>query len=261
MKVCAIHFSPTGGTKKVALGLARAISPCLDSISEIDLSLKDYDFDEVEISSDTLCVVAMPCFGGRIPQTALDRLNRIKWSKVPVLLAVTYGNRHYDDSLSELSDWAEEKGLFILGALLAVTEHSMINKYGKGRPNKKDMLEIETFAKSIGKGIEKGLINSNCSGNLSGIKRNKPYRDYKGSSAKPITNSNCIRCGICQESCPVFAIPKADPSITDYNLCISCMRCIKICPHKARLIEPLALKRLDEFLKPRCVEEKENIFF
>ncbi len=253
MKVCTIYFSPTGGTKKVALSLARALSPSLDSICEIDLSLVDYAFDKVEITSDYLCVVAMPCFGGRIPQVALDRLNRIKWSKVSVLLAVTYGNRHYDDSLSELNDWAEEKGLFVVGALLAVTEHSMINKYGKGRPNAKDINELEDYAKC--------LRNNLSSRNFLDIKRKKPYRDYKGSSAKPITNSNCIRCGICQESCPVFAIPKTDPSKTDYDLCISCMRCIKICPHKARLIEPLALKRLDEFLKPRCIEEKENIFF
>ena len=53
-------------------------------------------------------------------------------------------------------------------------------------------------------------------------------------SLAPVANSACTGCGICAEKCPAQAISHADPRVVDKSQCISCMRCVSICPHAAR---------------------------
>ena len=48
----------------------------------------------------------------------------------------------------------------------------------------------------------------------------------------------CDACGSCARGCPVSAIPKDDPKQTDSQKCILCMRCIRQCPSKARILPP-----------------------
>ena len=41
-----------------------------------------------------------------------------------------------------------------------------------------------------------------------------------------------------RQKCPVQAIDRQDPAKTDAALCISCMRCVSLCPHSARRLNP-----------------------
>lgn len=66
------------------------------------------------------------------------------------------------------------------------------------------------------------------------------YRAYNGLPLKPTGGLRCIRCGLCADNCPAGAIPKAAPQKVDKHKCISCLRCIQICPQSARGV-PLPL--------------------
>ncbi|MGC9323666.1 MAG: 4Fe-4S binding protein [Desulfomonilia bacterium] len=45
-------------------------------------------------------------------------------------------------------------------------------------------------------------------------------------------NENCIRCGLCQEGCPMDAIGE-DPFDTVHSECIGCRTCVRVCPENA----------------------------
>ena len=53
-------------------------------------------------------------------------------------MVAVFGNRAYDDALLEMQDVASEIGFRVIAAVAAVAEHSIIRKYGKGRPDADD---------------------------------------------------------------------------------------------------------------------------
>lgn len=60
------------------------------------------------------------------------------------------------------------------------------------------------------------------------------------------------------QKCPVHAIDPQDPQNTDQDLCISCMRCVSICPQSARKVNPVMLAAADLMLKKVCTDRKEG---
>ena len=63
-----IHFSPTGGTKKVACILASALA---GEYTEIDLCK---DISPMTLNRQDVCLISVPSYGGRVPAIALERL-------------------------------------------------------------------------------------------------------------------------------------------------------------------------------------------
>ena len=59
----------------------------------------------------------------------------------------------------------------------------------------------------------------------------------------------------------MHAIPSEHPEQTDVLACISCMRCISICPVQARGLAPEALSFVDQFLTKVASERKANQLF
>lgn len=77
----------------------------------------------------------------------------------------------------------------------------------------------------------------------------------------PKPTEHCTKCGVCAAECPVQAIDKGDPKKVDKKACISCMRCISVCPHSARKVNPLMLSAAGLALKKVCSERKECQLF
>ena len=87
------------------------------------------------------------------------------------------------------------------------------------------------------------------------------YRAYNGLPLKPTGGLRCIRCGLCADNCPAGAIPKAAPQKVDKHKCISCLRCIQICPQSARGV-PLPLRlAAAATVKKYCAGRKEPKFY
>ena len=69
MRFVQLIFSPTGGVKRAA-GLLSA--PMAEQPDIIDLSLPLNGTPR--FSPEDVCLIAVPCFGGRVPEIALERL-------------------------------------------------------------------------------------------------------------------------------------------------------------------------------------------
>ena len=103
-----IYFSPTGGTKKVADIVSRALSNERENggweMKEIDLSPAGTDYSQYHFTREDICIVAAPSFGGRVPGLVLERLKEMEGGHAKTILAAVYGNRAFEDTLLELED-------------------------------------------------------------------------------------------------------------------------------------------------------------
>ena len=110
-KIYTVTFSPTGTSKMVA-GL---ISSAFDG-EKIDIDLCMEKNRKLTADGDDLCVFSLPCYGGRVPHTAAERLAGICGQSTPAIICVTFGNRDFEDSLLELSDIVSENGFRVISA-------------------------------------------------------------------------------------------------------------------------------------------------
>lgn len=253
MKLYQIYFSPTGGTKRVTEILGSAWD-C--EKKEIDLFSNKEDGIENSFTPEDICIVAVPSFGGRVPSAALALLKNMKGGGSRTILTAVYGNRDYDDTLLELKETLDKAGFHCVAAVAAVAEHSIIHKFGAGRPDSEDKKELEDFAGKIKIHLEGNWIGKELS-----VPGNHPYREYNGVPMKPAADKNCTGCGLCVQQCPVGAIPPQDPASVEKDKCISCMHCIAICPNHARRNKKLLLFIASQKMKKSCSSRKENSLF
>lgn len=253
MPVYNIVFSPTGGTKKIADLFATSFYP---GTNYIDLTDYNKDFSFFSFCAEDICIVSVPSYGGRVPAIAISRLHQMNGNGAKAILIVVYGNRAYEDTFTELQDTLTNLGFSCIAAVAAIAEHSIMRQFAAGRPNIQDEKEIAAFAETIRSKIESGTLSNQL--NLPG---NRPYHKYNGIPTKPQTGKSCTQCGLCAKKCPVGAIDPTNPSKTDTQCCISCMRCIAICPQKARHINKALLAAGSIKLKKVCNEYKRNELF
>ena len=86
---------------------------------------------------------------------------------------------------------------------------------------------------------------------------NRPYKKA-GKVPQPKGRRGCNRCGVCATQCPADAIPAADPKKVDKTKCISCMKCVSVCPAGARGIGAIMNFLATQGLKKPCSIRKEN---
>lgn len=226
----SVFFSPTESTKEIVSKIAAEFH---GEKNEYDITtLMNSDMAPSEFPQNELVIFGAPVYGGRISSVAAERFRNISGDGTPAIIVVTYGNREYEDALLELYDIVTQNGFTVISAAAFIAEHSIMRKVAAGRPDKDDIRKIKSFAvRSANKLSE--LQPSQPPSTLA-IPGNRPYRSYSGISLKPRATRKCVDCGICAHQCPVAAISIDEPSQTDRDICISCMRCIKFCPIHAR---------------------------
>ena len=195
-----IYFSPTGGTKKVADILVNNLG---GECREIDLCR---EIEGLSLQAGDVCVVSVPSFAGRVPQIAIERIRKITANGVKAVLNCVYGNREWDDTLTELQDTLEACGFVCVAAIAAVAEHSIFRQFATGRPDSNDAKELAEFANKITAKLESSVYGVL---NLAGS--HGTYKEYPNIPFKPKANASCTACGICAGGCPVGAIDKTDP--------------------------------------------------
>ena len=245
-----IYFSPTGGTKKVANILAGNLGK---EVCGVDICC---DIEKMSLQTGDVCLVSVPSFAGRVPQVAVERLKKIAGNGAKAILNCVYGNREWDDTLTELQDTLELCGFVCVAAVAAVAEHSIFRQFAAGRPDKDDAQELAEFARKITEKLDGGVF-----GDLLLTGSHGPYKELPNIPFKPEANGSCDKCGICAAGCPVGAIDKADPRKTDKECCISCMRCRDICPKHARDLDPVFMQAAAEKMAPTLGDHKKNYLF
>ena len=138
MSLYEIYFSPTGGTKKVADIMIKAMKK---DAQEIDM-IKDPDkILQTEFSEDDICLIAVPSYGGRIPSVTVDKFQKLQAKGTKAILVAVFGNRAIDDTLVEMQDILENAGFVCVVGVEAVAEHSLMHQFGTGRPDQQDEKE------------------------------------------------------------------------------------------------------------------------
>lgn len=249
MKIFEIIFSPTGGTEKVADILAEAWA---EKTEKVDLSDYNVDFGEISVSEDDICIIAVPSFGGRVPEVAVERLEKIKGNNSKAVLVAVYGNREFEDTLIELEDTVVKAGFKVVAGISAIAEHSIARQFATNRPDNDDAKDLKVFVEQI-----KEKLNENTD-NKPHFTGNRPYKEFKKSCMPQIVDESCVNCGICAKKCPVGAISENNPAHINEEKCFSCMRCISVCPKNARKLNPAVLEGVGQRLAPVCSERKEN---
>ena len=242
-----IIFSATGGTEKVADILIKGLD---ESAEKIDLLDRNREFSKICLQKDDVCMLAVPSYGGRVPKEAAERIARIKGNGAKAILLVVYGNREYDDTLLELKEVAKKSGFLPVVAVAAVAEHSIMHQFAKGRPDKQDREELLSYVQFIRERIENPKLFK--------VPGKKPYRAYGKIPLKPQIKRTCNHCGKCAKECPAGAISMGEYIKLDKNLCISCMRCVAVCPRHARKLSPVLVKLASHKLKKVCRKRKKN---
>ena len=236
-------FSPTGGTLKVARAICKGTGL---AGTEVDLCNEP---EPREIGADTLLIAAMPVYENRIREVALRRLSRLQGKNGPAVAVVVYGNRDYGDAMLELADTLQESGYTVGAAGAFVAEHSIIRIIAAGRPDAQDLKQAEEFGAQAAAKIKAQDALQNVA-----VPGDPDYKNKKrGTGVKPLTDENCISCGICAQECPVKAIPLEQPNTTT-DACIGCMRCISVCPEHARKIPAPIEKRLTAYLQEKAAK-------
>lgn len=251
MAVKVLVFSPTGGTDKVAGILANAISTDWE---KVDLSTQNFDGGEVEISATDKVIIAMPDFGGRAPAVAIKHLKKIKGNGAQCVTVCVYGNRAFEDGLIEMADAAEAAGFSVVAGIAAVAEHSIMHQYATDRPDADDKSTLEKLGRIFAE------LPTSARSALSTIPGNRPYKKAGSVPLVPKVGSTCAKCGECASSCPAGAI---DPVTfkADKDICISCMRCIKVCPVDARNISSFMVKTASKMIAKEESTRKEAQLF
>lgn len=275
MEKCSlICFSPTGGTERAA----RVLCGSLAKVTEIT-DLCRADFAAPQLGSDSFAVIAVPSYGGRVPAAAAERLKLIQAGGARCVLMCVYGNRAYEDTLAELEDIAAERGFRPAAAVAAIAEHSVVRNIAAGRPDAADEEKLRGFASEI-----LAKLSSADADRKPQIPGNRPYKKGFGGGLEPRQSVRCNHCGLCAEVCPVNAIVRggmraaekrkciacmhcgacgesADDSVKPLGKCISCMRCVHICPRGARSIGAVKRFFAGRMLKRLCAVRRECELF
>ena len=246
------YWSPTGGTKQVADLLSIEWK---DEKESLDLMTLLTENDSL-LKEDDICMFAVPSFGGRVPEYALNKIKTFKGNNTKAIVVVSYGNRAYDDTLLELKDTLTDNGFVVIAGVAAIAQHSIAPLYGKGRPDIDDIDELKDFSKKL-----KAKINGGKCDEVK-VPGNKPYVKYSGVPIHPIGGLKCQQCGFCAQRCPVGAIPLEHPRLVNPVKCISCMQCVAVCPSEVRHVAlPMTTMAGALLLKEGGLKPKKNEFF
>lgn len=252
MRAYEIVFSPTGGTKKVADALTASLA---DEVETVDLCDQNFDGSKVQLSEGALAVIAVPSFGGRVPEIAAHRLASIEGRGLKSVLVCVYGNRAYEDTLIELQDITQKAGFSNEAAVAAIAEHSIAHQFAAGRPDADDVASLKEFAGKIRAKIDAGDES------VPKVPGNHPYRSTSPVGMVPKANRSCVQCGTCAKECPAGAIDPTDAKKVDSKKCNSCMRCVAVCPHQARGLGSVMMGMVGAALKKSCSVRKDNELF
>ena len=267
-KVFAAYFSPAGSTETVTKCIADRIAKALNAqVEYIDFTLPGERETQYSFKKEDLVVLGMPTYAGRVPNKALPFLRDLfDGNGAMAVSVVTFGNRDFDSSLTELTEEMEWLGFRVYAAGAFVCRHVFSDKIAAGRPDAEDHKKMDTFADQAAVLAGKEYKDSPWKEPvIRGGAPVAPYYTPKGEDgqpakflkAKPLTDAEkCTKCGICAKVCPMGSISASDFSEVP-GICIKCQACVVKCPEGAKYFDDPAFLSHVKMLEQNYTERKE----
>ncbi|MCR5784473.1 MAG: EFR1 family ferrodoxin [Eubacterium sp.] len=267
-KVKAVYFSPCKSTGKLTERIAFRVAKLLDVPAEIiDFTLPKARENKYLFKKDELAVFGLPTYAGRIPNKILPFVKEgFLAESTPAICIVTYGNRSFDSSLTELLSETGNNGFKALALSAWPCRHVFSDKIAIGRPSEEDLKKADYFAERARDLIKKYKSADDIkSPSIPGKEEVLPYYSPKKDDgepavflkAKPKTDSGkCINCGVCASVCPMGSVSYKNFSEVN-GICIKCQACIKNCPEQAKYFDDEAFLSHVRMLENNFTAKKE----
>lgn len=230
-----VYFSPTGTSKAVARAIGAGFGA--QNVRETDLTRPEVREAELVAAPGELLVVAVPVYAGRVPALLRGCLANVRANGAPCVCVVVYGNRDFEDALLELRDLLASGGARVVASAAFIGEHSFSTTnipIAVARPDEDDLRLAEGFGAALRELLGDAASPADLPEHTP--PGNRPYKEPVPREAGVFieVGEECIRCGECEELCPVSAIDLEHGVERDKDRCIRCCACIKGCPQGAR---------------------------
>ena len=255
-QITAAYFSPAGSTKKAAESIAEMLSALLCAeapVRFVDFTLPQARTQELQFGADELVIFGTPTYAGRVPNKIMPEIRRLfHGNGTPAAAVVTFGNRSFDSSLTELVTILEENGFRPFAGGAFPCRHVFSDRIAAGRPDAADEAVLRDFAARIAAALNAGFGNESMDcGNDStifGNERTDSGNDSAGPENETAGPANAqdgvplLSEKLCAAGYPVkpYYTPlgtdgqpakflKAVP-VTDLSRCTHCGVCAAVCP-------------------------------
>lgn len=148
--VWAAYFSATDTTKKVVTQIARRLS------QQLQCPMQTFDFTPKRVrktpkafAAGDLVVFGTPVYAGRVPNLLIKYVASVQGNGALAVPVVCYGNRNYDDALSELRLTLTAGGFHPVAGAAFSCQHSFSLTQGAGRPDISDLTIATGFADQV----------------------------------------------------------------------------------------------------------------
>lgn len=264
-----IFYSATGNTRKVVTRIAKNIQEILQvPVDYVNYTRPQNRQATHSFGPEELVIFASPTYAGRIPNKMLPYItSAFSGTNTPAIPIVVFGNRSFDNALSELTDILSSNGFIPFSAAAIATVHAFSSNIGTSRPDAKDLELIDSFCKTASEYLinSEGLSKVEVPGEHPAVTYytplgvdNNPVNFLK---AKPKTHKElCDNCGACAKACPMSAIDFVDNTLVP-GTCIKCQCCVKICHSHAKYFDDEKFISHVQMLEEHYVRRSEPCFF
>lgn len=271
-KVYGVSFSPVQSTASVVKTISENIAQKLSTDYEaIDFTLPEqrakgpWNFKQNE-----LVIFGTPTYAGRIPNKALPFVEKLfEGFDTPCVAIVTFGNRNFDSSLSELVSELQSHGFRPFAAAGVASRHVFSDVLAAGRPDENDFKLINVFSDKVSEMTKNDISMLSIPVK---IRNGEPVAPYytplksdgtpaKFLKAKPRTDSKlCINCGTCVRVCPFGSIDPHDVTNVP-GICVKCHACVRNCVKHAKYFDDPDFLSHKEYLETHFMDRKEPEFY
>ena len=212
--IAAISFSPTGQTEALVREFGEQLVRRFQA-EGVPLSHHSFTLPQDQqtlhtFGPATLVIFGMPTYAGRIPNKALPFVQQLfsgdPENKTPAVALVTFGNRSYDSSLTELRDELEKKDFRVFAAGAFAAPHAFA-AIGRDHPTVQDKEKFQELLDRVegklrsGEPLERVSINGDAPVAPYYIPLGEDGQPAKFLKAKPQTDlTKCDHCGKCAQS-------------------------------------------------------------
>lgn len=235
-RVVVAHFSPTGGTKKVAMALEDGFldeSPKYryQVITYNCLTPKQRAQRVPDFSSEDLLVFCYPVYFGRMPW-CFGEWPELKGNGATAIVCSVYGNRAIEDAERETMAMLAKHGFKVVAGIEAIAEHSQERTLAAHRPDHGDKVQLNNMAREIISKLMQGIDDSSSlpAYPIDTTTELKP-RGKAMAVPRLLQKCMCNDCGRCEDVCPCGIIdPKTHDVIPERaDECMGCRACITAC--------------------------------